>query len=116
MKPLNKSGGLVDKKEKLIFEAYKNKVIKSADVLRKEIKDNYGFEPSSDLYREILNYQIKKYGSALYLANTSKRDYVQYFGVKSTTRRRKHDELCSRNVKQNKMIERVEKRKRNASK
>lgn len=116
MKPLKNSGGLVDKREKLLFEAYKNKVIKNAEVLRKQIKEDYGFEPSSDLYREILNYQVKKYGCALYITNTGERDYVQYFNFKSPKARKKHTELCSRKVKEQKTINRIEKRKRSVSK
>jgi hypothetical protein len=68
MKPLEKGGGLVDKREQLIFEAYKNRAVPSSRFFRIRIIREYGFEPSSDLYRTLVNYQVKKYGKKLDMA------------------------------------------------
>lgn len=70
MKPLTKGGGLVDFKDNLIFEEYKDKETLSAFSLKKEIKDKYGYVPK-DIYAKIINYQIKKYGRALSKCNSA---------------------------------------------
>ena len=67
MKPLEKSGGLVDFKEKLIFEKEKDLALESAEKFYKKLRDIYKYNTDvkklSDLYRKIVNYQIKKYGA-----------------------------------------------------
>jgi hypothetical protein len=65
MKASTNCGGLVDKKEIMLFEALKDKSISSSKWFKRDIKRDYGFEPSTDLYVAITNYQIKKYGSKL---------------------------------------------------
>lgn len=68
MKPFTKTEGLVDKREQMLFEAYKNKIFPSCRFFRKKIIEEYGFEPSGALYRELVNYQINKYGKKLDIA------------------------------------------------
>ena len=82
MKPLTNSGGLVDFKEKLIFEEYKDKEITSASGLKKDIKDKYGFIPK-DIYVKIHNYQIKKYGRVLSKYNSVVQEWDKTFKFKS---------------------------------
>lgn len=65
MKPLEKSGGLVDFKEKIIFENEKDSPFKSIKEFRAKIFQKYKYTTSSNLYREIINYQILKYGRSL---------------------------------------------------
>lgn len=69
MKPLEKSGGLVDFKENLIFQREKDLAIESSDKFYKKLRDVYAYENDrkilSNLYRKIVNYQIKKYGAML---------------------------------------------------
>lgn len=65
MKAITNCGGLVDKREQMLFEAYKDKPILSAKWFRMRIKKDYGFEPSTNLYVALTNYQVKKYGSKL---------------------------------------------------
>lgn len=69
MKPLEKSGGLVDFKENLIFQREKDLAIESSDKFYKKLRDVYSYDDDrkklSMLYRKIVNYQIEKYGAML---------------------------------------------------
>lgn len=105
--------GMVDKREKLMFEIYKDKVLINFNALKKEIKRDYGFEPNYILYREIINYQVKKYGASLMKSVVSNRDYTKY--IKSSKTRNKHNELMRRNYIEKAHIEKIE-RLKNASK
>lgn len=78
--PVNRTGELVDSRENLIFEAYKNKAFDGSKKFKTEVKNNYGFEPSSDLYRKIVNYQVKKYGHSL--SGSKVIEYVPNIGMK----------------------------------
>lgn len=65
-KPVKKTGGLVDFKENVIYEKEKDNPIKSAERFRYKCIKDYGFNGSTtDLYRKIVNHQIKKYGKTL---------------------------------------------------
>lgn len=98
----NQDGGLV---EKLIFEAYKDKYIYNAKKFKKSIKSDYGFEPSSDLYRNIINYQIKKYGKQLSL---DIRTYEINFKKYGNNKKRKNQIINETNYQRtNNMIERL---------
>lgn len=74
------NGELVDN---LIYEAYKDKILVNGVRFKENIKRDYGFVPSSALYRKIINYQIKKYGNQLdeYIVATSK--YFSQYGTKN---------------------------------
>lgn len=68
MKPLEKSGGLVDFKENIIFEKEKDLALESSSKFYERIKKIYKYTDIrrlSLLYRKIINYQVKKYGSAI---------------------------------------------------
>lgn len=103
MKSLTTNRGLV---EEMIFEAYKNKVTKSANIFKKQIKAAYGFEPSSDLYTAIINYQIKKYGRNLSLNAVGRRDYTQRFD--SVSAKRKKRDIHRRIESTNALLKRAE--------
>lgn len=79
----NQNGELVDN---LIFEVYKDKIIINASRFREQVQKDYGFIPSSDLYRKIINYQINKYGTQLdeHVLPTTK--YFSQWGLKNRTR------------------------------
>ena len=72
--------GLVDN---LIFEMFKDKIVINAEKFRYLIQRDYGFIPSSALYRRIINYQVKKYGTQLdeHLVATTK--YFSQYVYKS---------------------------------
>ena len=59
------SGGLVDFKENLIFEEWKDQPLHSSVWFRDKMKEKYGITKTTDLYAKIVNYQIKKYGTNL---------------------------------------------------
>ena len=65
MKAITKSEELVDFKEKLIFEEFKDRVFKNTDDFRKQVKIKHNIVVGYDLYTKIQNYQIKKYGRRL---------------------------------------------------
>lgn len=59
-------GGLVDFKENYIFELEKNTPQNGVSKFTKKCIDKYGYKESvSDLYRKIVNYQIKTFGKTL---------------------------------------------------
>lgn len=107
-------GGLVDFKEKIIFEEYKDKAFENSSSFKKEIKDKYNYIASSDLYTRIINYQIKKYGGSLSYSNTIGVAFVENFNQKSPKNRRKGAERWRKYDEEVAFIEKVE--KRNASK
>ena len=57
--------------EQLIFQAYKDKDVRSAVYFKDLIKKEYGYKVSSDLYAKIINYQVNKYGVTLQNLNHS---------------------------------------------
>lgn len=69
MKPLEKVGDLVDFKERIIFEKEKDLALESAEKFYKKLRDVYKYNPDvrklSDLYRKLVNYQIKKHGAVI---------------------------------------------------
>ena len=69
MKPLEKSGDLVDFKINLIFEKEKDLALESSEKFYKKLRDIYKFQSDnvtlSNLYRKLINYQIKKYGATI---------------------------------------------------
>lgn len=53
-------------KEKIIFENEKDNPFRNAETFRKKVKELYNIEADySDIYRKIINYQLKKYGCML---------------------------------------------------
>lgn len=56
-------------KEKLIVAYYSDKPIKNSLVFKRDVKDRFKIEDEKELsrlYTQVVNYQIKKYGSILY--------------------------------------------------
>ena len=97
----------VDKfKENLLFEEYKDTPLRSAKGLFNDIKKKYDYDSSSDLYKKIVNYQIKKYGDVLKSRGSSRLSYGRIHNRKS---RRYINEWQYANYYQNKVIERSEK-------
>lgn len=66
--PVN-GGDLVDFKERMIFEREKDLAIESSEKFYKKLRDIYKYNGDrkrfSNLYRNIVNYQIKKYGATV---------------------------------------------------
>lgn len=116
MKPLTNSGGLVDFKENLIFEEYKDKVIKNRLKLNQEVYKKFGCEVSSELYKRIVNYQTKKYGEMLSFYGTNEREYIKNFHNKSQKWRRNHKKLCMEYQREQRLLNSLEKRSNNGNK
>lgn len=108
MKPLtNKNSGvLVDKREQLIFEAYKEKHLDSSVAFKKEIHKNYGFTPSSLLYAKIINYQIEKYGNSLTSSNVIER--TNNFRSNNKNYREKRKKCNAKRSETERFIRRIE--------
>lgn len=115
MKPLTNIGGLVDFKENLIFEEYKNKVIPNANKFKQLIYKKYNIVISNDLHKKICNYQIKKYGSTLYFIDVTHKEYIRRFRDKTSHRRIKRIEINLRNEEAKMIIDKLEKRSKNES-
>ena len=62
---LNDAMERLNAKENEIFELEKDKPNINSDEFKKRIKDLYKYKADSNLYRRIINYQIKKYGQPL---------------------------------------------------
>lgn len=110
MKPLSSSGGLVDFKEKLIFEEYKETVIKTSADFKKEVKEKYNFVASSNLYAKIVNYQIEKYGATLNYSSITARDFDRNFHNKTPKKQRGCKERWKKYDDEVKFLEKMEKR------
>lgn len=64
-RPVIKTGVLDEFKENIIFENEKNRAFKNNNEFKESINKKYKYTPSSNLYRKIINYQIKKFGKSL---------------------------------------------------
>lgn len=93
--------------EQLIFEVYKDKFVRSSKAFKQEILNNYKYEVSFELYKRIMNYQIKRYGRTLQDIET--REYVKWFGLKSKRLREKGKRVADRKYETRKFLERIEK-------
>ena len=93
--------------EQLIFEVYKDKFIRSSKAFKDEILKSYGYVASTELYKRIMNYQIKRYGRTLQDIET--REYVKWFGLKSKRLREKGKRVADRKYETRKFLERIEK-------
>lgn len=104
--PVN-GGDLV---EELIFNAFKDKCLRSSEAFYQLIKKDYGYIANSNLYRRIVNYQIKKYGISLY--NLNQREYQKYFSQREPTKRKQ--KICRDYIsfREKRRIEKIEKNKR----
>lgn len=68
MKPLTKSGGLVDEfKVNVVFELEKEKAFRNTEIMRKTFKEKYNLNywECGEVNKLITIYQVKKYGSNL---------------------------------------------------
>ena len=98
--------GLVDK---LIYEAYKDRAVNGMNYFKKKIKSDYGIIPSSDLYRKIINYQIKKYWKQLNV--DLGREYERLFYERNVKSRKNNIERAERRNRQIKILDRLENEK-----
>lgn len=65
IKPVIKTGGLVNFKEHIIFENEKNMAFKGIEEFKRIIYKKYKYIATSNLYRKIINYQVKNFGKSL---------------------------------------------------
>lgn len=84
----------MDFKEQAIYEFEKDSSFSGAREFRTKIKSKYGFEPGSELYRRITNYQIKKYGEPL--ANSRVQEYVPKSSILRNSKKRIQEKDYSR--------------------
>ena len=77
--------------ERMIYECEKDKPFKNIKLFYKEIYDKYKIKPSSELYKEIMNYQIDIYGQSLNYDEKEKvyrsNEDMRHITVKSNARR-----------------------------
>lgn len=73
--------------KKILFEMWKETAITSTDIKRAKLQQVFPNVNINDLHREIVNYQVKKYGASL----NDYRDIEDYQKVvfKANDRRRK---------------------------
>jgi hypothetical protein len=95
--------GLVDK---MIYEIYKDKVVNGSCYFKRKVKSDYGYIPSSDLYRKIINYQVKKYGKQL--TTEFVRKYDRLFYKKTPIGRKNAAYRSYKNQRAKKILERLE--------
>ena len=95
-------------KEDTIYELEKNNPISSSKWFKKDIKDKYGIVPSGDLYRRIVNYQIKNYGKSVTQSDYALGDYKITRKIPNAKGRRNNIILLEKNRKLETFIERVE--------
>lgn len=115
-RPVLKTGGLVDFKQNLIFEEYKDRAIHNRNELNKEVIKKFGCEVSSELYRKITNYQIKKYDGMLSFNTVTNREYNKNFISKNQKWRRDHKKLCMEYQREQRILDSLEKRSNNGNK
>lgn len=75
-------------KEQLILAYYSNRPMKNSEVFKNDIRVKFKVTDNNlitDLYRKIINYQIKKYGLSLY---NYKKDILCYERRKKELRNR----------------------------
>lgn len=100
----------MDFKEQATYEFEKDSAFSGAREFRIKINDKYGFIPSSDLYRRIINYQIKKYGVPL--AGAKHQDFVlRHNIVRNAEKRRKDNEYSKGWDSARRTLERLENEK-----
>lgn len=96
--------------DKMIYEFYKDKPVNGMGYFKRKVKSDYGIIPNSDLYREIVNYQVKKYGKQLNVELG--REYERLFYEKNPKGRKNAVYRAFNSQKQQKMLERLENEKR----
>lgn len=53
------------KSEEILFEMYKEEPVGNSQMFYYKMKKNHNLEMPVGLYRKIINYQVKKYGTSL---------------------------------------------------
>jgi N-glycosylase/DNA lyase len=99
--------------EDFIFNAFKDKCLRSSEAFYQLVKRDYNCSVSSGLYRRIVNYQIMRYGESLY--NVQQREYQKYFSQREPRSVRRRWQRNYAKVKEERTIERIEKNKHKKS-
>ena len=97
---------MVQFKENMIFQMFKDKSIGCAQKFKTEIKKLFDIDNTSDIYRKIVNYQIATYGQQIKSGVTN--TYIKNFKSKGAKQRNYKKERNSLNFNTNKIIERNE--------
>jgi hypothetical protein len=95
-------------KEKIVFVLYKDKELKSVKKFENTIQKKYGFIPSKELSRKIINYQVKKYGHSLDGGDGIERTKWQC--LKNKNRRDREKERDSRRKKEKAYLDKLERK------
>lgn len=88
-------------KEEVVFEIEKDKPFNGVREFTYLVVRKYGFKPSSDLYRRVVNYQIEKYGTTANYPN-----WIDRRTFRSRSRRRAERDYQERKYKLEKLVER----------
>ena len=99
-----------------LFNKYKDKPLGSVERFNNEIYLKYGFIPSSRLYSNICEYQVKKYGGVIELFKTTDKLFVANFNHKSRKCRNTANENARKNHQANRNLKRLEREKEEALK
>ena len=95
-------------KEKIVFVLYKDKELKSVKKFENTIQKKYGFIPSKELSRKIINYQVKKYGHSLDGGDGIER--TKWQRLKNKNRRDREKERDSRRKKEKAYLDKLERK------
>lgn len=90
--------------EEYLFTKYKNKCISSAAKFKGEVKDYKNIDVG-ELYRRIINYQIKKYGNAL-SGTGNYRSYIPIEKINARSHTRKKSRNKIRGIQKNTKMKR----------
>lgn len=93
-------------KEQTIFEFEKDNSFTGSREFKRKIKDKYGLLPSSELYRRITNYQIRKYGEPL--SGSKINEYIPKGSINRNFKKRRQETEYSREKKKtDRIVERL---------
>lgn len=93
----------------LIFNAFKDKCLRSSEAFYQLVKRDYGYEATPELYRKIINYQIDRYGISLH--NVHQREYQKYFSQRDHGQKVRRSQSAYAKLKEERRIDKIEKNK-----
>lgn len=93
-------------REKILFPLYKDKDIHTVKGIENDVQKHYGFMPSKEFTREILNYKTKKYG--YYSSGKERRAYVKHFTSLGAKRSKYTNTKAKEKYHLDRLIERAE--------
>lgn len=93
----------------LIFNAFKDKCLRSSEAFYQLVKRDYGYVATPELYRRIINYQVERYGVSLH--NIAQREYQKYFSQREPLKKKLKSRRDYMKFKEKRRIEKIEENK-----